>query len=401
MFGCLVLLLVVVPAHTASQCAPVVEKRTLLRPRASVAQDGVEYLGFSKQPSLDYCHRGCCSVAKCDTSFYTGHTLDENGHNCFYFECHGKCVTATVGGTSGDNFSVAKSSPTSTQELPEFPSFISPPPNNETALLDTSTNNTSLHIEEEKVQKSSTSVIKTTVETVEEKKETPVKEHIVSPTSGGDKEENEVKVLKQKATAKPLDKVVEISTEETKPEETHQEEKEKEVTKVEEEEEKVAFIKEGNVAKQEKDTTTIITEVESTKETKKDDSPVKTEETPAPPPVVEVVDETDEEVVAPKPAVVGNTTVNDNTLTLLLPSNTKENIKPEEIVHIDSSVIIESGDDEDGSWRDVVLFWGGVTVGSLLVLVGLLGIVKMYRRRGRRLYASLTDDYLINGMYSI
>ena len=58
MFGCLVLLLVVVPAHAASQCAPTVEKRTLLRPRASVAQDGVEYLGFSNQPSMDYCHKG-------------------------------------------------------------------------------------------------------------------------------------------------------------------------------------------------------------------------------------------------------------------------------------------------------------------------------------------------------
>ena len=51
--------------------------------------------------------------------------------------------------------------------------------------------------------------------------------------------------------------------------------------------------------------------------------------------------------------------------------------------------------------RDAVLFWGGVTVGSILVLLGLLGLVNMYRRRGRRLYASLTDDYLINGMYSI
>ena len=76
-------------------------------------------------------------------------------------------------------------------------------------------------------------------------------------------------------------------------------------------------------------------------------------------------------------------------------------VPPEEIVHIDSAVIIENGESEESSWRDVVLFWGGVTVGSLLVLVGLLGLVKMYRRRGRRLYASLTDDYLINGMYSI
>ena len=58
MFGCLVLLVVVVPAHAANQCEPTVEKRTLLKPRDSIINNGVEYLGFSKQPTMDYCHKG-------------------------------------------------------------------------------------------------------------------------------------------------------------------------------------------------------------------------------------------------------------------------------------------------------------------------------------------------------
>ena len=50
--------------------------------------------------------------------------------------------------------------------------------------------------------------------------------------------------------------------------------------------------------------------------------------------------------------------------------------------------------------KDVV-FWISVVGGAGLIFFGLAMIVRVYRNKRRRLYSSLTDDYLINGMYSI
>lgn len=67
-----------------------------------------------------------------------------------------------------------------------------------------------------------------------------------------------------------------------------------------------------------------------------------------------------------------------------------------------SRVEVEVEATKDGPYtkRDIV-FWIAVIGGSSLIVMGLFAVARVYRGKRRRLYSSLTDDYLINGMYSI
>lgn len=78
--------------------------------------------------------------------------------------------------------------------------------------------------------------------------------------------------------------------------------------------------------------------------------------------------------------------------------NEEPDVKSELKVEVD---IHDVHEDSSAYTQKDVIFWLAVVGGSCLILFGLGTIVRVYRNKSRRLYASLTDDYLINGMYSI
>lgn len=473
MFWILTILICVTSSEKLCNVTPKAGK--LLKPLPSV-KNGANFLSNHFIESSDECHRGCCDSTRCDTSLHTGSKTDNQGDNCFYFDCEDHCIFAPLSNATED-FSVSTVSREAPHEdLPDFSGiFTSPGPKG-----DKPTNS-----EQESENKTTSS----TVAAAEEKPEVPPKSQTASATVKPEvaaKNQTATEAVKPEVPAKsqtPTDAVkpdapaktqtasatvnpVVAAKDETaaksqtapatvKPEVAAKNQTATEIVKPEvptkNQTASTEIVKPEAPAKNEVETATAASASNNGDATVMDHAakpdPSKTDTTKDKADSVAVPQQTSDTKITDTKVI--DTKVTDTKVTEepppkpMLPkevpavkvqdthakvavedtkdtekTKTKELSKavvdgPKELNMSNTSlsntpgvqVVVDLEEEPRGgegryTKKDVV-FWVAVVGGSALIVFGLVTIVRVYRNRRKRLYSSLTDDYLINGMYSI
>lgn len=368
-------LIILICAAFADDCSVSIQRKKVLKPKVSF-EKGADFVSNSFVEAPESCHQGCCGSTLCDTSLYTGQKVDSAGDNCFYFHCHGDCVFSP---SQSAAFSVGVTNRTKVQDIPDFQELllVTKKPtaaSNETALKPVTTPPKTPTVDSKPAPaNTSTSQEPPKVDTPEQPAEPQVKE----------------------ATEKPPPKPVV-----PKPEpEDNQPEPEPEKTKP-----KTEPAPQSTQPKP-KDKTVI----------DHDELPVKPKTEPPKKKVTEehVPTQPEPSLVNEVPAVhhddkppkgKGDQEQESGMKTVTVrPPKVKVPVKWDESATKNISVEVDISEirPTTGYTQRDVVFYVAVIGGSALILFGIGTIIRFYRNKRRRLYSSLTDDYLINGMYSI
>lgn len=412
-------------------CNVTVQEKQYLKPAPSV-QNGATFLSASFLGDTNQCHQGCCSSSRCDTSFHTGDRIDKKGDNCFYFQCSDSCKFAKAHGEGAGNFSISQILSVS-NELPDFSGMFTGAPKSENSLGKAVENSTKADevdngvildkpdADESKVSDSAPSatgeadkaapLVNNTLsveDNEQNKEETNIKPSSEAPKSGATSTESDR--VKEEVPLK-ADTTTELKTTTQPPK----------VATVKDNAEKPPTSAPEAPAKQESSDVNTDTKpvepapVDTTEEEPSKpatDAPEPEASLPGEVPVVKnPVADTSEPVVDRK---IGESDgakeevtkdITDKQSNVAAADKPETDTKPDTVVSMktpDIEVEVEVEATKDGPYtkRDIV-FWIAVIGGSSLIVMGLFAVARVYRGKRRRLYSSLTDDYLINGMYSI
>lgn len=420
----------------ADSCNVTVQEKQYLKPAPSVA-NGATFISASFLEDTNQCHQGCCSSSRCDTSFHTGDRIDKKGDNCFYFRCSDSCKFAKAQGEGAGNFSVSQISSVS-NELPDFSGMFTGVPKSENNLGKAVENSTKTDeddggvildkpdADESKVSDSEADktapLVNNTLsvgENKQNKEETNIKPFSEAPKSAANTTENDL--VKEEAKEEVKEEVPLKADATTESKTTTQP---PEVATVKDNVEKPPTSAPEEPAKQDVTTDTKPAEPDPVPTTEEEPSKPGTEapeaSLPGEVPVVKnPATDTSEsgKGAAGDSSVIDRKTgesegkeevtkdITDEQSNLAAADKAETDIKPETVVAMDTpdiAVEVEVDATKDGPYtkRDII-FWIAVIGGSSLIVMGLFAVARVYRGKRRRLYSSLTDDYLINGMYSI
>ena len=423
---------------SAKTCEVDSEREKVIQPHESVNVNNATFLSSSKIGPAEECHKGCCDTAHCDTSFHTGSLLNKEGDNCFYFECNGKCVFEAAAAEEAGNFSVAHVTATraSVQHLPDFSGMNldteDTEDDNNTDGDDSAGSPDSVPDSDNEVQVVENDNMKSSGGTQDnsspdsDKPDTDQKIGVIETpheeTSGdesddqksNDEESNEDlqdgSAADSTGTAVGTDKSDEPAQTGT----TTVDSSDKTDIK-EEEEEKAEDGDKNDFKQEEKDNVEVDDDTDKTAESANTDESSQSVDVDKPAETDESVEEEKVELedyvkrpTSPPTHKESGTSKSDtlsNANTTVVDSEQPENEmkpddKPENSTDLKVEINIDNEAESGYTVKDVV-FWVSVVGGSALILFGVVTIVVVYRNKRRRLYSSLTDDYLINGMYSI
>lgn len=450
------LLTVLISCLTASAetCDVTLQVGKVIQPKPSVL-NGATFRSHLHTETKELCQQGCCDDEKCDTVLYTASRVGPKGNNCFYFDCQDHCVFRDSA-PEESNYSVAiiSQSP-APQELPDFSNiFVSAKPD----VVDHADNTTESHQAADspvEPQKSSTPASDVKADENKEQPDTsaaseqqqpenqsaePAAKIADSPPEIPESEvkipESEIKIPESEvkipesdvntpdATVKPeisaTSKVetAKINTVDTK--EVQKEAEQTEPTQSSSPDIKAVTVKNNDEKPDIPDT--IQKAIPKPATAKPDDVVTETEEVtptekaklPNEVPVVEGKVEVNKDVKVNGTESKASTSEEDQSKTVQ--EKTSEVVvvdKPEETkkksdesmpaanVSVEVDIHTIQTKQPDTYTKKDVMFWVSVVGGSTLIVLGLGLIVRYYGNKRRRLYSSLTDDYLINGMYSI
>lgn len=357
----------------AEECSYNHLTNTTLYPKSSI-KNGAQLL-VSSHLDEDLCYQGCCEDTRCDVSLYYA-KKNKNTHSCFYFKCNDKCIFKP---SSSDVYSSVRVSRSQPQDaFLDLPSVSTNPPTNQdnsNKTDDANSENDGTDTSDRLVHVTNTtheasdhilSTLHNITSTVHDKN-TEVSDGVKS--GGSDSEEDTDEEEEDSVNNESEDS--EDSGDDTDTDANNTEDSVK------------GDKSSGDKPKEVADTNNNITHnnvTDSTNKTKDGNHGKGT---------------------------VVNTDSNSNKTDVTKDNSTsvvhskdggKHNSTGVELkVEMKTEIEVEEG---AYSTRDIV-FWSAVIVGSALILFGLVSLIKVYRSKRRSFYSSLTDDYLINGMYSI
>ncbi|XP_063674955.1 muscle M-line assembly protein unc-89-like isoform X2 [Bolinopsis microptera] len=434
------LLTVLISCLTASAqiCNVTLQVGKVIQPKPSVL-NGATFLSHLHTDTKELCQKECCNDERCDTVLYTDSKVGPKGNNCFYFDCLDHCVFRDST-PEESNFSVAIiSRSTAPQELPDFSNiFVSSGPD----VVNHADNATESHQADSPVepQKSSTpaSDVKADEEKVqpdtsapleqqqpESQSAEPVAEPVAKiPDSPSEIPESQVKT--PDATVKPevsaTSKVETAKNNTVDAKEVQKEAEQTEPTQSSSPDTNAVTVKNNDEKPDIPDT--IQKAVPKPATAKPDDvvtekeevTPTEKAKLPNEVPVVEGKVEVNTDVKVNGTVSKASTSEEDQSKTVIgqekqpavvvvdKPEETKkksDESMPAANVSVEVDIHTIQTKQPDTYTKKDVMFWVSVVGGSTLIVLGLGLVVRYYGNKRRRLYSSLTDDYLINGMYSI
>jgi len=390
----------------------------VLQPKLSW-ENGARFRHHQHTQTKEECQQGCCGTERCDTILYTGSKVDKKGDNCFYFDCHSLCIFRNST-TQESDFSVAVLSTSAHVDLPDFSNiFVSSKPK---ANVQKDNSTVSHHAVDNPVERQKVTTPTNSTKSAENK----VKPETKAPTTQKPSEDSQVPAKAPENTVK--DTTLKDST--VKPD-TPAKNKTVDTAAVNNKSDKTAPTPASSPNVNE--AVTVKDNDEKPKKSDNTPAPKPAQPAPAKSPVKETAakkeGETPTEKTKPKlpnevPAVTDkakDNTVKTETETSDKDQKTeneeKEKEKPAPAVvdvskannetkaatNVSVKVDIHNIDSKESDTytnKDIV-FWVAVVGGSTLIIIGLVIVIRYYGNKRRRLYSSLTDDYLINGMYSI
>lgn len=402
----LTLIVSCVTVYSTESCNLAVKEGKILLPKQSWSQ-GAKFRSHTNAETREICQQGCCEAEQCDTILYTANKVDKQGDNCFLFDCHDVCVFRDAS-PSESNYTVAVLAPTSTHfDLPDFSNLIV------TTKPDTGER-------QENSTESHGDLIKKLTQSAEEKVQTeesfpfPVEpdNETADVTADAPDTAAEDNVSAEDATVKDISgKDTTVKNQETtvKPDEKDSAPVDNKVIQTEPTQH-TSIVNQPVTVKDnaEKPDKTIATDKETAPKPAKPVETDKTvedkeESTPTEKPTVKLPNEVpvmkgNETKPEQKEGGKGKITESKKPSVVVVDKPQKNATKAVSIeVEIDT---VNKEVPETYTNRDVV-FWISVVGGSTLIALGLIVIIRYYSNKRRRLYSSLTDDYLINGMYSI
>jgi len=407
---------------SAEECNVTLLAGKVLQPKPSW-DNGARFRSHLHTDTKEVCQQGCCGTERCDTILFTGSKVDKKGDNCFYFDCHGHCIFRDSN-PQESNFSVAVVSQSTVHEdLPDFSNiFVSAKPIPDIHPNDVKKDNsTEIHEAED------APVIPEKVTTPTNSTQSAEKE--VKPDSAEQKQPESKSVVPPVQTSDTTVKDTTVKDTTLKPDvpATPKVETSKNDT--------VDAVPAKNDPEQTKPTqasSPVVNEPVTVKDNA--EKPETSDVTPAPKPAkadpvkpaeaanpaTEKEDAVPTEKPKPKlpnevPAVKVNATESKTKIEEQSKAESKEKIIPAVVVvdkpkksnttksatNVSVEVDIHTVQENDTDTKKDVVFWVAVVGGSSLIVLGLVIVIRYYGNKRRRLYSSLTDDYLINGMYSI
>jgi len=443
----LVTVLVSCVTVSAQICNVTFQDGKVLQPKPSVTE-GATFLSHLHTDTQDQCQQGCCDSKRCDTVLFTGSKVGPKGNNCFYFDCLGHCLFRDAT-PEESNYSVATvSQPQAGQDLPDFSSFVSAKPksaDHADNVQKVNSTESDQAVDPPVAQKVATSAIDT-------------KSNVTQPTENKVQPDSSASSEQQLSVNQSVDPAAKTADSSDKTPDAAVKTPDATVKPEVSATSKVAIAKNNTV-----DTKPVKNEAGQTEPTQasspvdskpvtvkdNDEKPETNNDAPAheaaKPASLKPDDAakaaTEDEVVTPtekqKPqlpnevpvVVVNKVEVNEDVkvnateskeneeqsktgskqepAVVVVDKPAKENgnksdeTKPANNVSVEVDIHTVHTKESDTYTKKDVVFWVAVVGGSGLIVLGLIIVVRYYGNKRRRLYSSLTDDYLINGMYSI